>query len=133
MIPAKDLPKPFEYQPGPYDAGVRRYYGLGQFALLSDATYQQLWRWRHSATTWVPSPDIEIGGTPGWSLPCIQLWARGGPPFLRPHIVQFDDTAAMSRRYRGMPVNVLWACIGDGTIPPPVVWIDDRPGWLLRK
>ncbi|WP_062984622.1 hypothetical protein [Nocardia anaemiae] len=119
------------YLPDRRDAGVRRYYGLGQFALLSDATYQQLCRWRHSAQTWVPAPDIEVGGHPGWSLPCIQVWARGGPPFRRPATVKFADLAAMRRRYYGMPANTLWKCIGDGSIPGPVVWVDDRPGWLL--
>ncbi|WP_433679548.1 hypothetical protein [Nocardia sp. CA-119907] len=128
--PIAEMPGPHTYQPGPHDAGVRRYFGLGQFALLSNATYQQLRKWRHSAVTWVPSPDVVVGDHPGWSLACIRSWSQGGPPFARPRTVMFADQAAMRARYHGMPTNTLWACIGDGTIPRPVVWIDDRPGWL---
>lgn len=129
--PARAMPAPATYQPGPHDAGVRRYYGLGQFALLSDATYKQLCTWRNSIRTWVPSPDIEIGEHSGWSLACIRAWTPDGQPFGRPKTVKFASLAEIRRRYSDMPASTLWACIGDGTIPRPVVWIDDRPGWLL--
>lgn len=123
------MPAPATYQPGPHDAGVRRYYGLGQFAVLSGVPYKQLRTWRHSLRTWVPGPDIEVGDHPGWSLACIQAWKVDGDPFIRPRSVRFADQAAMRARYHGMPPSTLWACIGDGTIPAPVVWVDDWPGW----
>lgn len=116
--------------PGPdhRDAGVRRYYGLAQFALLSGVPYDQLRAWRHSERVWVPSPDIEVGRWPGWSLACIRAWSPDGKPFLRPPRVSFADTAETRRRW-SMTRESLWLCIYDGTLPRPVVWVDDRPGW----
>lgn len=130
-LPASAMPSAISYQPGPHDAGVRRYYGLGQFAVLSGVPYRQLCGWRHSLRIWVPSPDIEIGDRPGWSLACIQAWEPDGNPFLRPRAVRFADQTTIRDRYHRMPTSTLWACIGDGTIPRPVVWIDDQAGWLL--
>lgn len=115
-------------QPDKRDAGIRRYYGLGAFAMLSGHPYGQLVHWRHGERVWVPSPDIEIGRWPGWSLACIRAWSPDGEPFGRPGTVKFRDAAEVARRWH-MPRESLWACIGDGTLPGPVVWIDDRPGW----
>lgn len=117
--------------PGPNerDAGVRRYYGLGAFALLHGTPYDQLRGWRHSQHVWVPSPDIVVGRWPGWSLACIHAWQPDWPPFTRPRAVDFADTSEMMRRHC-VARETLWACITDGTIPAPVVWVDDRPGWL---
>lgn len=84
--------------PDPRDAGARRYYGLGSFALLHGTTYDQLRGWRHNQHVWVPSPDIEIGRWPGWSLPCIRAWKPDLPPFPRPRVVRFADTTEMMRR-----------------------------------
>ncbi|WP_280451527.1 hypothetical protein [Nocardia cyriacigeorgica] len=117
--------------PDPRDAGVRRYYSLGTFAMLSGTPYAQLLAWRHGERVWVPSPDIEIGRWPGFSLACIRAWSPDGAPFPRPRTVSFVDAAETMRRY-GMRRETLWACIGDGTLPGPVVWIDDRPGWSQR-
>ena len=116
-------------RPDSRDAGVRRYYSLGQFALLHGTPYDQLRGWRHSTYVWVPSPDIEIGRWPGWSLPCIHAWEPDRPPFTRPRIARFADTAEMMLRH---PVSheTLWRRINDGAIAGPVVWVDDRPGWL---
>lgn len=115
-------------QPDPRDAGVRRYFGLGTFALLSGHPYDQLRGWRHSEYMWVPSPDIEVGRWSGWSLACIRAWSPDAPPFRRPPLVSFADTAETTRRHR-VTRETLWGCIYDGSIAPPVVWIDDRPGW----
>jgi hypothetical protein len=115
--------------PDARDAGVRRFYSLGSFAMLHGTPYDQLRGWRHSTYVWVPSPDIEIGRSPGWSLPCIQTWEPDGPPFTRPRIARFADTTEMMRRHY-VSRETLWGCIEDGTVPGPVVWIDDRPGWL---
>lgn len=38
------------------------------------------------------------------------------------------DTAETMRRHH-VRRETLWGCIYDGTVPAPVVWIDDRPGW----
>jgi hypothetical protein len=114
--------------PDPRDAGIRRYYSLGSFALLHGTPYDQLRGWRHSQHVWVPSPDIEIGRWSGWSLACIQAWQPDWPPFTRPRLVSFADSAEMMRRQHASR-ETLWNCIYDGTVPGPVVWIDDRPGW----
>ncbi|MET8877582.1 hypothetical protein [Nocardia sp. NPDC004604] len=129
-IRASAMPSAASYQPGRYDAGIRRYFGLGQFALLSGVPYRQLCYWRHSTHVWIPGPDIQVGDHPGWSLACIHAWEPEGQPFLRPPTTAFADMAAVRARYHGMPTNTLWACVGDGTIPRPVVWVDDWPGWL---
>ncbi|MFC9892084.1 hypothetical protein ACFVMC_00180 [Nocardia sp. NPDC127579] len=118
-------------EPDARDVGVRRYFGLGTFALLSGHPYRQLIGWRHSERIWVPSPDIEIGRWPGWSLACIRAYSPDGPPFLRPNMVSFADTTE-AMHYYGTSRKTLWACVSDHTIPGPVVWIDDRAGWLLR-
>ncbi|WP_433715386.1 hypothetical protein ACQP2U_16025 [Nocardia sp. CA-084685] len=130
-IPANRMPTAAAYRPDSRDAGIRRYFGLVQFALITDVPASRLSAWRHGTHTWVPSPDIQVGDHPGWSMACIDAWFPGGDPFLRPPVVQFADTAAIRARYHGMPTSTLWACIGDGTIPRPVVWVDNRPGWLL--
>ncbi|MGY4101577.1 hypothetical protein ACW2Q0_18780 [Nocardia sp. R16R-3T] len=131
MIPASRMPTAAAYRPDSRDAGIRRYFGLSQFALIAGISASKLSAWRHSTHTWVPSPDIQVGDHPGWSLACVHAWSPDGDPFPRPPVVRFADTAAIKARYHGMPTTTLWACIGDGTIPRPVVWIDNRPGWLL--
>jgi hypothetical protein len=45
----------------------------------------------------------------------------GGEAFLRSPTVRFADTAMIRDRYHGISASTLGACIGDGTIPPPVV------------
>ncbi|WP_028477903.1 hypothetical protein [Nocardia sp. CNY236] len=115
-------------QPDKRDAGVRWYYGLGVFAMLSGHSYDQLVAWRHSERVWVPSPDIEVGRWPGWSLACIRAWSPDGEPFVRPPAVRFLAAAEVARHWR-MRRQALWARIRDGSIAGPVVWIDDRPGW----
>ncbi|MEV0293332.1 hypothetical protein [Nocardia sp. NPDC050710] len=118
-----------KYRPDRRDVGVRRYYSLGSFAMLSGTPYEQLLAWRHGPRVWVPSPDIEIGRWPGWSLPCVRMWSPDAPPFRRPRTAMFVEAAEMMRHYRTTR-ETLWACISNGSIPAPVVWIDDRPGWL---
>ncbi|MEV5840294.1 hypothetical protein [Nocardia sp. NPDC052112] len=76
-------------------------------------------------------PDIRVGDHLGWSLACIQAWNPDGKPFVRPHTALFADIVTVKQRLHSMPTNVLWACIGDGAYPRPVVWVDDWPGWLL--
>ncbi|WP_040781903.1 hypothetical protein [Nocardia pneumoniae] len=110
------------------DAGIRRYYSLGAFALLAGVPYTKLLAWRHGEHVWVPSPDIQIGRWPGFSLACIRAWSPDGKPFRRPATATFANAADTMRHY-GMCRRTLWACIGDGSIPASVVWIDDRPGW----
>lgn len=131
MIPASRMPTAAAYRPDSRDAGIRRYFGLTQFGLMVGVPSAKLSAWRHGTHVWVPSPDIEIGDHGGWSLACIAAWTPEGDPFLRPPTVRFADTATIRDRYHEMPVSTLWACIGDGSIPPPVVWVDNRPGWLL--
>ncbi|WP_433626096.1 hypothetical protein [Nocardia sp. CA-120079] len=130
-LPASQMPRAAAYRPDSRDAGLRRYFGLTQFALMTGVAASKLSAWRHSTYVWVPAPDIEIGDHSGWSLACISAWSPEGESFLRPPTVRFADTAMIRDRYHGMPTSTLWACIGDGTIPRPVVWVDNRPGWLL--
>ncbi|MFD3748308.1 hypothetical protein [Nocardia sp. NPDC058633] len=115
-------------RPDSRDAGIRRYYSLGAFAMLSGTPYQQLLDWRWSERVWVPSADIEVGRWSGWSLACIRAWSPDGSPFLRPPLVSFADAAEVRRRHR-VARDRLWTRIYDGTIAGPVVWVDDRPGW----
>ncbi|MBF6164453.1 hypothetical protein IU486_06645 [Streptomyces gardneri] len=119
-------------RPDRRDAGIRQYYSLGAFAMLAGHPYAQLVAWRHSTRVWVPSPDIEIGRWPGWSLACIRAWSPDGAPFGRPRTVAFTDTAETMRQW-GTTRQMLWTCIDDGSIPAPVVWIDDRPGWGVSE
>ncbi|MGO4613560.1 hypothetical protein AB4305_16800 [Nocardia sp. 2YAB30] len=115
--------------PHHHDAGVRSFLGMGRMATLADIDYDTLLRWRHCGPVWVPSPDIQIGRWPGWSQPCVEHWiAVDHQPFRRPECRRFADTAEMRRECRINWVT-LWLCIGDGTIPAPVVWVDGRPGW----
>lgn len=130
-IPANRMPTAAAYRPDSRDAGIRRYFGLVQFALIVRVPASKLSAWRHSTHTWVPAPDIQVGDHPGWSMACVDAWTPDGDPFPRPPVVHFADTAAIRARYHHMPTSTLWACIGDGTIPRPVVWVDNRPGWLL--
>jgi hypothetical protein len=130
-LPTSRMPGASAYRPDSRDAGIRRYIGLVQFALIARVPASKLSAWRHSTRVWVPSPDIQVGDHPGWSLACIHAWTPEGEPFLRPPTVRFADAAAIRARYHDMPTSTLWACIGDGTIPRPVVWVDNRPGWLL--
>ena len=130
MIPAKRMPRAAAYWPDSRDAGIRRYFGLTQFALMVGVPVWKLSAWRHSLRVWVPAPDIEVGDHGGWSLACIRAWTPGGGSFLRPPTVRFADLTTIRDRYHGMPTSTLWACIGDGTIPRPVVWVDNRSGWL---
>ncbi|MFE9323373.1 hypothetical protein ACIHDR_40410 [Nocardia sp. NPDC052278] len=125
------MPTAAAYRPDSRDTEIRRYFGLTQFALSAGVPASKLSAWRNGRYTWVPSPDVQVGDHPGWSLACINAWNPGGDPFLRPPVVRFADTAAIRARHHQMPTPTLWACICDGTIPQPVVWVDNRPGWLL--
>lgn len=118
--------------PDPRDAGVHRFFGLGPFAVLKGVPYDDLVHMRHSERCWVPSPDIEIGDRAGWSLPCINLYRPYGRPFRRPPVRRFDDATAMMERF-AVSRDTLWRCIEDGSIPGPVVWIDDQPGFEKRR
>ncbi|WP_433602702.1 hypothetical protein ACQPXH_13600 [Nocardia sp. CA-135953] len=130
-MPANRMPTATACRPDSRDAGIRRYYGLVQFALVARVPASKLSTWRHSTHTWVPAPDIQVGDHPGWSMACIDAWSPYGDPFLRPTVVRFADTATIRACYQQMPTSTLWACIGDGTIPRPVVRVDNRPGRLL--
>ncbi|MEV4126948.1 hypothetical protein [Nocardia sp. NPDC049707] len=129
-LPASRMPTAAAYRPDSRDAGIRRYFGLTQFALMTGVPVTKLSAWRHGTSVWVPTPDIDIGDHGGWSLACIQAWDPDRKPFGRPQTRYFADTATIRARYHGMPTSTRWACIGDGTIPRPVVWVDNRPGWL---
>jgi hypothetical protein len=120
-----------KYAPRPRDAGVRRYYGLGAFAVYKGVPYAELVAGRHSGNMWVPSPDIMIGERGGWSLPCIQHWKPFRRKFVRPSILFFADATEMTEHHH-LTLATLWTCIDDGNLAAPVVWVDDQPGWVRQ-
>lgn len=76
-IPANRMPTAAAYRPDSRDAGIRRYFGLVQFALIVGVPASRLCSWRHGTHIWVPSPDIQVGDQPGWSMACIDGWVPG--------------------------------------------------------
>ncbi|MEV4126112.1 hypothetical protein [Nocardia sp. NPDC049707] len=95
-LPASRMPTAAAYRPDSRDAGIRRYFGLTQFALMTGVPVTKLSAWRHGTSVWVPTPDIDIGDHGGWSLTCIRAWAPDRKPFGRPQ-------TTLLRRHRHHP------------------------------
>lgn len=117
--------------PHPGDVGVRRFFGVCAFAARAGVNPDHVYKARYLdyRSLWVPAPDIQIGRRVGWSLPCAEYWrALDYGPFERAPTAVFASTREMERHHR-MRREVIWQEIRDGRIPPPVVWVDETPGW----
>ncbi|WP_280448466.1 hypothetical protein [Nocardia brasiliensis] len=88
-------------------------------------------RWHRQGPVWIPNPTVLLGSQRrgGWTALCAREWYQGMPPYDCPTSIEYLDTTGMCELQRMTP-ETLWACIVDGTVDEPAMWLDGKPGWL---
>lgn len=109
-----------------------RYIGVTAFAECARTDVATFSRWVIHGPIWIPNPAVSLGAQhrSGWTKATAREWYQGMPRYLCPATIEYLSTTQMCERLRMTP-ETLWACIEDGTVDEPAMWLDgSTPGWL---
>jgi hypothetical protein len=111
---------------------AENYVGLKEFAEIAGIAYAELSGWYlEDNPVWIPAPDVLVGRWPGWTLPRVEQWTPSYAPFDRPDTRVYLDKTSMMRLDGARSYELLYLRILDRTTAPPVVWVDEHPGWVV--